>query len=91
MTGEIYPHVLKYIVTRLEKPPKKKGQSKPYMHPVTPSEALSVIRYYCKHILTDNCYRVERKGHLCPQRAILSLTSATLCVYATGLTKPLSG
>jgi len=91
----IHPHVqntlsLQYAFGKNH----KKRQSKPCMHPVTPrGTQCDTFVYYCKHILTDICYRVERKGQLCPQMAILSCTFVTLNVvqevYATGLKKPL--
>lgn len=73
--------------------PQKKTIKTMYASCYTERHSVWYVVYYCKHILTDICYRVERKGQLCPQMAILSCTFVTLNVvqevYATGLKKPL--
>lgn len=83
-----------HFSTRLEKPQKKTIKTI-YACCYTERHSVWYVVYYCKHILTDICYRVERKGQLCPQMAILSCTLVTLNVvkkvYATDQKKPPSG
>lgn len=84
-----------HFSTTSGKTTKKDNQNHVCILLYTERHSVWYVVYYCKHILTDICYRVERKGQLCPQMATLSRTFITLHVvqkvYATGLKKPLSG
>lgn len=81
-----------HLRTRLEKTQKKTIRTM-YASCYTERHSVWYVVDYCKHILTDICYRVERKGQLCPQMANLSCTFVTLHVVQNRFMrrKPLSG
>lgn len=93
----IHPHVQNTLSLQHTsgKNTKRKTIKTMYASCYTERHSVWYVVYYCKHILTDICYRVERKGRLCPRMAILSCKFVTLHVvqevYATGLQKPVSG
>lgn len=91
----IHPHVQNTLSLRYTsgKKPQRKTIKTMYAFCYTERHSVWYVVYYCEHILTDICYRLERKDQLCLQMAILSCTFLTLHmmqeVYATVMRKRL--
>ena len=65
---------------RRKKKIQKKTIQTAYASCYTERHSVWFVRDYCRRSLTHNCYKVERKGQLCPQLAILSCTLVTFRV-----------
>lgn len=63
-----------------EKKIQKKTIQTIYASCYTERHSVWFVRDYCRRSVTHNCYKVERKGQLCPQLATISCTLVTFRV-----------